>query len=62
MSHPGSPGEVHREPLVVPDCTDPDCRHAGCGVGRAWRRSLLLTRELPTMMRHHIEQGAMSNA
>lgn len=49
MSRP-APGDVHREPLVVVD------------EDRAERRSLLLTRDLPPMPWHHLEQAHLSNA
>lgn len=50
MTHPGAAGDAHREPLVVVDEDVAD------------RRSELLRRDLPAMPRHHLEQGAMSNA
>lgn len=51
MSHPGSPGELHREPLVVVD------------ENAAERRSELVRRpELPPMPWHHLEQAHISNA
>jgi hypothetical protein len=51
VSHPGAPGEVHREPLVVVDEVV------------AERRSLLIQRpELPPMPWHHLERAHVSNA